>query len=184
MASRENRMRTQVTGLLRNLDAIAVENPVGPGTPDVNCVLGWIELKSIDRPKKEGTPVDGNLEHFTQQQRNFLKRRWRSGGGAWLLVKMGRDWLIFDGLTAADKVGKGPDVAELCELALEVWPKAPTSEELTECLKKTSPPEKGSASFGGDAAGSRRTWPRSSESTSTRTTDGRKIFLQKRPPPM
>ena len=101
MASRENRMRTQVTGLLRNLDAIAVENPVGPGTPDVNCVLGWIELKSIDRPKKEGTPVDGNLEHFTQQQRNFLKRRWRSGGGAWLLVKMGRDWLIFDGLTAA-----------------------------------------------------------------------------------
>lgn len=98
-------MRQQVVRMLKPQHAFAVENPVLPGTPDVNCTLGWIELKSVDKPKRETSKV--NLDHFTAQQRVFLMKRWKAEpGSAWLLVKCGDIWLLYRGDDAATKVAK------------------------------------------------------------------------------
>lgn len=87
------------------LDPLCVENSVHPGTPDVNYVDGWVELKYMP-----GWPVnDGVLrvQHFTPQQRVWLRRRWELGGRAFLLLQVGSDLLLFDGKTAAEWVGRG-----------------------------------------------------------------------------
>ena len=64
----EHDQRSTVTKLLKKWDAVAVENPVHPGTPDVNCILGWIELKWLRAwPVRADTVV--KIEHFTRQQR-------------------------------------------------------------------------------------------------------------------
>jgi len=91
------------------LDPVRVENPIHPGTPDVNLCDGkWIELKSA-----AGFPArDSHLlriPHFTPQQRVFLYRRWKfAPGSTYLLleVRAARQWLLFDGDVAAKIVGK------------------------------------------------------------------------------
>ncbi len=115
-------MRGRVVRALRELDAVAVENRVYPGTPDVNYVEGWVELKWLPRWPKGSEEAPVRVKHFTPQQRVWLKRRWRKGGNAYLLLQAGRDWLLFDGLTAALHLGKVSQ-PRLRELALAVWPK-------------------------------------------------------------
>lgn len=98
--SLERDMRKRVVAALRPLHAVSVENGAGAGTPDVNCVLGWLELKSIDGwPARPETPV--RVPHFTPEQRLWLIKRCEAGGAAWLLLKVGRDWLLLWGETAA-----------------------------------------------------------------------------------
>ena len=125
-------MRSQVVRALRSLDAVAVENPAHPGTPDVNCTLGWIELKWLRAwPKGAGTIVA--LPHFTQQQRIWLQRRHAAGGKVWLLFKVSRTWMLFDGPTAAKSVGKVSRAG--CEfLATEQWNKL-DPQEFIRCLQ-------------------------------------------------
>jgi hypothetical protein len=89
-------------------DPISVENHSYPGTPDVNCIRGWIELKYLPAwPKLPETPI--KIDHFTPQQRNFLRRRWKAGGGAWLLLRVGsrgtQENLLFLGPEASDFIG-------------------------------------------------------------------------------
>ena len=102
----EQTMRRKVVRALRdaNLDAVAVENPAHPGTPDVNYVGGWIELKYLP-----AWPVKGGvlrIRHFTKQQRIWLERRWGAGGNAYLLLQVGTDWMLFNGGDAARYLGK------------------------------------------------------------------------------
>jgi len=90
------------------LDAFSVENPSRPGTPDVNYIPGWIELKWLPKwPKQADTIV--KIDHFTPQQRNFLRRRWNRGGPAHLLLRVGSrgsiENLLFEGPDASDFVG-------------------------------------------------------------------------------
>lgn len=106
----EYNFRQQVVKELQRLgtDPISVENRVRAGTPDVECTLGWLELKYLPEwPKLPETPV--RIDHFTNQQRNFLRRRWKAGGGAWLLLRVGSrgviENLLFQGPDAADFVG-------------------------------------------------------------------------------
>ena len=109
-------MRRNVVKWLKDLDAYPVENPAYPGTPDVNFLNGWLELKHLPNwPVRANTPVQ--LGHFTPRQRIWLRKRWRAGGGAWLLLQVGSDWLLFDGDIAAQFVGKGPTQAELKGIA-------------------------------------------------------------------
>ncbi len=129
----EKTMRSRVVRGLRLLHAIAVENPACHGTPDVNCSLGWIELKWIRRwPRIPGTIV--RVEHFNQNQRLWLRKRWASCRGAWLLLQVGQEYLLFDGDVASwtvGKVGRRP----LVDAATHYWKRGMNYEELHECLK-------------------------------------------------
>lgn len=91
------------------LDPVRVENPIHPGTPDVNLADGrWIELKSVDSwPVRSSTLL--RIGHFTPQQRVWLYRRWKfAPDSTYLLleVRADRQWLLFDGDIAARVVGR------------------------------------------------------------------------------
>lgn len=97
--------------LAAKLDPVRVENPIHPGTPDVNLCDGmWIELKSIEAwPARETSNVA--IRHFTPQQRVWLYRRWKYAPGSTRLlleVRSVREWLLFDGDVAAKIVGRSP----------------------------------------------------------------------------
>jgi hypothetical protein len=125
-------MRSRVTHALKPLDAMAVENSVQPGTPDVNYIGGWIELKSLDAwPKKDNTPVV--IGHFNTFQRLWLHRRCKKGGKAWLVLRVGNEWLVLDGVRAAAMVGTATK-AELIAASAYYWRKTPTDEELMEAF--------------------------------------------------
>jgi Mesyanzhinovviridae DNA helicase len=91
------------------LDPVRVENPIHPGTPDVNLTTGWIELKTIACwPMRATSKV--RIPHYTPQQRVFLYRRWKYAPGTTFLlmeVRADRQWLLFDGDVAARIVGRG-----------------------------------------------------------------------------
>lgn len=98
-------MRNKVVKALKLLDAMAVENQVRPGTPDVNYIEGWIELKWLRAwPKRPETIVQ--IEHFTKQQRVWHFQRRRAGGQSWFLLQVRREWLLIDGALAALIVNK------------------------------------------------------------------------------
>lgn len=112
-------MRQHIIKVLRPFDAISVENSAYPGTPDIWFIEGGIELKWIrEWPLKTETPV--RIDHFTQQQRVWLKRRWHYGGNVWLLLCAQGDWLLFDGETAARHVGLVTK-ADLYRYAHSAW---------------------------------------------------------------
>lgn len=99
--------------LAAKLDPVRVENPIHPGTPDVNLCTGvWIELKCIPGwPVRDTTIV--RIRHYTPQQRVFLYRRWKYAPGSTLLlleVRAEKQWLLFDGDVAAKVVGRVPAV--------------------------------------------------------------------------
>lgn len=94
------------------LDPVRVENPIYPGTPDVNLCNGhWIELKTIEAwPSRARNLV--RIEHFTPQQRVWLYRRWKyAPDSTYLLleVRSTREWLLFDGDLAAKVVGRATE---------------------------------------------------------------------------
>jgi hypothetical protein len=96
--------------LAAKLDPVRVENPIHPGTPDVNLCTGiWIELKCIPGwPALAKTAV--RIRHYTPQQRVWLYRRWIAAPGSTLLlleVRSEHQWLLFDGDVAAKIVGRG-----------------------------------------------------------------------------
>lgn len=90
-----------------DLDPVRVENPACPGTPDVNYVDGWLELKYLPEwPKRESTKI--KIKHFTAEQRLWLKRRIKADGYARILLKIGtREWVLFSGLGAIEALYHG-----------------------------------------------------------------------------
>lgn len=89
--------------------AVRVENAIaGPGTPDICWTAsgrtGWIELKVIEWPRRANTIV--RLPGFRPQQRVWLRRWQRAGGIAHLLLWEGKQALLFDGVLAAEQLGK------------------------------------------------------------------------------
>lgn len=100
----------------RRMDPVRVENPALPGTPDVNYIEGWAELKHADGWPPRGGPLQ--LKHPpTPEQRTWLLRRWHCGGACWLVLRVGREWLVFRGdqphVLWADARGSPPGRQEL-----------------------------------------------------------------------
>lgn len=132
-------MRKDVVKLLRPLHAVAVENAVSaPGFPDVECVLGLLELKSVDRPKRDDSPV--RVDHYSKGQRLWHRMRARAvqgngGGFCLMLLKCDKWWFIIDALLAADHVGDAT-FAELQALAIQWWCGKPKAADLLLCLRK------------------------------------------------
>lgn len=143
MPKPESGMRKSVLKALRwcGFHAEAVENGIcSPGTPDVSycgrvrltnispCVVvtahGEMELKCLDEwPKRSGTNV--KVHEFTNEQRMWLRSRWKAGGVTSLLLRVGNprmtcDWLLFKGPTAADVVDFVPK-AELFDAAATTY---------------------------------------------------------------
>ena len=130
----ESNQRGRVVRALKPLDGMAVENPAKPGTPDVNYIEGWLELKWLRRwPARPDTVVA--VEHFTPKQRRWLRRRWDRGGSAWLLLQVGREWLLFTGRDAAEYVGRLTREG-LYRVARARWTSGLRDEELRECLTR------------------------------------------------
>lgn len=75
------------------------EDLLNAGIPDLSYshggVHGWIELKWREAwPKREATIV--KIDHYTKEQKHFLLTRGRAGGRCWLLLRVGREHLLFD----------------------------------------------------------------------------------------
>lgn len=118
--------------VIRSLDPVRMENPIVPGTPDVNYNHGWVELKFAERWPPRGGPL--RVDHFTRQQRTWLTRRRRAGGRAFLLLKVGEtEWLLFDGAVAAAMLGQVPR-ERLYEVCVARWTRLPRTEEICKCL--------------------------------------------------
>jgi len=133
----EQGMRGCVVKWLKKWDAISVENRVYPGTPDVNHVHGWIELKWLRSwPKNSETVVE--IDHFTQEQKVWLRRRWRRGGTVYLLLQVRREWLLFTAPEAVLYVGCSTR-AELIEHALEYTDQGMNEERLKRWLQPRHP---------------------------------------------
>lgn len=125
----------RVVKALRPLDAFRADPPGVPaGTPDINYIDGWIELKWLRRwPARPDTNV--RIDHFTDTQRRWLNRRWNLGGNAWLLLQVRSEWLLFTGRDAYDYVGNLTRNG-LYRCTRYRWTKGLKDEELIECLTR------------------------------------------------
>ena len=84
------------------------EDALNSGIPDLSYsgggVHGWLELKWLEAwPKRDATIV--KIDHYTKEQKHFLLSRGRAGGRCWLLLRVGREHLLFDHERAQDIPG-------------------------------------------------------------------------------
>lgn len=127
----ESDQRRKVIKGLKTLDAVPVENPVMPGTPDVHYMDGWIELKWLRAwPARPGTIV--RIEHYTPQQKLWIRRRHLAGGNVFLLLQVRKEWMLFTH-PATMEVGKLTK-QQLIDKAYKYWPNGLRMEELIKCL--------------------------------------------------
>jgi hypothetical protein len=129
----ESNMRRRLILKLKSLHAIAVENPIHPGTPDVNYSGGWIELKWMKKWKDNADKSAVLIHHFTEQQKRWLRKRTEAGGKVFLMLQVGSEYFLFKGDVAAAHVGRIPR-GKLIELSYKYWPKGVNQKELIECL--------------------------------------------------
>lgn len=130
----ESALWKRVAKWLKGYDPHRVENRLEEGMPDVNCALGWIELKSFHKWNTKNC-VRLDTIPFSKPQRIWLRRRWLIDGGAFLFLRVGADVYLFDGLTAFNlpanlSVDIAVETCIYCSMQSEVNPK-----ELIECLK-------------------------------------------------
>lgn len=129
----ESFMRQKVVKDLRYLHAVAIENSAYPGTPDVNYVEGWLELKWVDRWPARGGIL--RLPHFTPQQRIWLRRRNLMGGKAHVLLWVEENLILLNGIVAAEYLGNANNTV-LWSVAQRTWVGWPLKGELKEELQK------------------------------------------------
>jgi len=90
------------------LEATRHEDKLQSGISDVSFITrkgihGWMELKHLkEYPKRESTII--RIEHYTPEQRQFLRRKGKRGGYTFLFVQIERDYYLFD-WHAAQNVG-------------------------------------------------------------------------------
>lgn len=94
----EATMRSRLVLRCKDLDMKPIENKVAKGTPDVNYIDGWLELKWLRGWPPKGGPVA--IPHYTNHQRLWLKRRWARGGRSFLVLQVRNEWFVFCGCDA------------------------------------------------------------------------------------
>lgn len=127
----EKDLRREFCRLIRALDPVPIENILtgntGVGTPDVETVAGWVELKWAKAwPKRATTPL--RLPHFTDRQKDWAKRRRAHGEECWLVLQVKQDWFIFDsdGMQEVGNLTRD----QLIEASRAFFDKKPTPEQL------------------------------------------------------
>lgn len=137
MPSRESSLRAAVNEALLLLDAVAVENSALPGTPDVNYVEGWLELKSVPCwPTNIKVPL--RVEHWTPEQKVWHLRRSRAGGETYVLLEVVNPGtcMLIRGDVAARILGVA-SYQELAAVAVVEWPdRSAMKKELRTLLQK------------------------------------------------
>jgi len=107
-----------------SLDPQRVENLLGQGTPDVWYADGALELKALHEwPKRAETPV---RVEFRPGQVPWLLRRWQAGGAAWVMLRVGAQWLLF-AAPDAGLIKSGLSAGTLTSLAC--WRSAPVARD-------------------------------------------------------
>lgn len=128
-------MRQRVIAALRPLHAISIEAAAQWGIPDVNHLLGWMELKQIKNwPVRANTIVRVPL--FTPQQRVWLRARsccpvttrvinsftlQARAMDATLLLRARHDWLLLPGVYAAEHLGVDATRHDLLDNSIKSW---------------------------------------------------------------
>jgi hypothetical protein len=126
MRKPESRFWDQVRPLLAGLDPVRIENTCEQGTPDVNYIHGWIELKVVKKwPKREMTALQ--IPHYTEHQKAWARRRHEAGGQVWFLLKIEEEWLLIYGVSAAHAIGELPRNA-LYRICTARWSSPPSKE--------------------------------------------------------
>jgi len=129
----ESTMKRRLLTALKPLDGIPVENKVRAGTPDVNYIDGWMELKWLRSwPKRNGVVL---LPHYTLGQRLWLRRRGLRGGKAMLVLQVGKQWLFFDWEYSYESVGKTETKENLEDNAMMHFPNGLKNKELVAWLR-------------------------------------------------
>lgn len=131
----EKATRKRVVKALKPLHAVAVENSVVPGTPDVNYVGGWIELKQADEWPVMMGPL--RMPHYTPQQRIWHRKRRAAGGSCFVLLQVAQEWLLFDATVAAEVLGTATRV-ELVYHAEMHWLKWPGDQAFLDLIRVVS----------------------------------------------
>jgi hypothetical protein len=123
-----------------------IENMVGRGRPDVNyCVRGHsgdIELKCLPEFPKRLTTVVA-CDHFTPQQRNWIRKRARAGGSVFVFIKIEQWWALLPGEWARLHLGTDATAMMLHGAALvqsdRLFPEVPLLGALTTPHHWTAP---------------------------------------------
>ena len=129
----ESGMRRRLIVALRPLDGVPVENRVKTGTPDVNDIPGWMELKRLRSWPNRGGVVA--LPHFTLGQRLWLRRRGKRGGQVMLVLQVRKQWLFFNWDYAYEFVGKTATKVDLVDNAIKHFPYGLKNKELVAWIK-------------------------------------------------
>jgi len=113
------RMSLRPYGLMQR-----IETTTGSGVPDVSYAFstksrygnGWIELKHVPRwPARDDSPL--RIRNLSVHQVRWL-RRWRETGGlSFLLMRVGDDFILLDGVKAG-AVMAGKNIAWYADAAL------------------------------------------------------------------
>ena len=122
---RESGAWKAIRGAIKHLDPVRVENPAHPGTPDVNYIGGWLELKRLSRLPDMDKVLQ--IDHYTPQQRSWAFRRIARGGRCFMLISAGKHWILMRGDVAATSIGFDT-TAVVLQKAIKVWTTRPTSE--------------------------------------------------------
>ena len=133
----EKHFRRRIVLTLKPLHGLAVENPVYPGTPDVNFIEGWLELKWLPRWPRVGDDDAIRIPHYTPQQRRWSARRWARGGKVGLLLQVKEEHFLFRGDIASEFVGLVSRPL-LERLAWRHWRKGLPKQEFLSCLQQAS----------------------------------------------
>jgi len=138
----ESDLRGKLTSKLKKLDAVSVENPACPGTPDVNYIEGWIELKWLRSwPVRSNTNI--TIEHYSKEQRLWHRKRGFRKGNCWLLLQCRLEYLLFYADVAAQNIGKCTR-EQLIDLTVKYWSKGMKWDELIRFLENENYETRGS----------------------------------------